>query len=712
MGNPDEWNRTASIGVRYDLQSLPTGGLKLTYVIPGFGGWIAFERPVEWRLATDALVRVDVEGAGRGTFEVKLFPSSGGIQAVLTPVGTLPRPLDCRRADFKPLGAGTAAALDEVRMLGFAVSSDTWCEGEIVIHSVKAVAGITAGIEPFEAYDVDGASDEELLDEIERRTVAYFWETADPTHGVAIDHQANGTDENLGKVAATGFGLVAVCIGVERGWIPRQDGYDRILRTLRLFENDHGPDGWVRTGEAGRTRAEGRWGLWFHYVNRKTGRWDGSDCVAICDSSDLVAALLVCRSYFAGTEIAALATRILDNIQWPKFLLRRDEEGRRLFSWGYLPKGGSSWYPGDAGDRLVGKAWGLADNSLLFYFLAMGSRTHPIPVETWRDYVSTMKPGEYGGYHCFEAPQSFCRQVPLGFMGLRGWKSQGVDFFADLANATMAQRQYGIDTGHYDAHLWGFDDCLPAPGGPYTHGGPPGKVTDDGTIATAGFAASAPFVPGPVMAAVRSSIERYGTRIFGPYGFTSSLNPDKSFFSPHVVGIEAGPILIALENMRTGFVWRHFMADTVARTAMSRIGFEPVIDDFELPPEASQYAAWSAEGGTIEVAKGLSSSGHHHLRVVHAGGGMRLRARPFALDRSGFGRLALDARGCEVTAVTVTGTDGSRMELRRNASSGSPPGWNTRSWELGPTRTGLAEIEFQLAVLGSDAAIDNVTLMR
>ncbi|MBN1269702.1 MAG: hypothetical protein JXB04_08955 [Kiritimatiellae bacterium] len=719
LDDPDRWPVVSTEGARVELSLAEEGGLRVAYDIPSGGGWVAVERPLLWRLDADARLRLDVTATGDGIFEVKLFPFAGGIYGVKMPITSLPPGiLEIPRADFEHWdGVPGSGRLDLSCKFGFAVSATSAARGEVVVRSV-AGEGIEYLPRPFEPLDVARLSDDELLDEVQKRTVRYFWETSEPTTGVAIEHEHNASDLTQGKVAATGFGLAAICIGIERGWIDRAEGYERILRTLRFFENSPGPDGWVTTGAPAAPRAEGRWGLWYHFVHRQTGKWDGSDCVAICDSSDFVAGLVVCRAYFPGTEVAALAGKMLDAIEWDRFILPPDNQGRRFLSFGFLPKGGSSWaqYRNDPGDRLLGPMLGLGDNSLLIYFMAMGSATHTLPRDVWDAYVSTYEQGEYGGHHCLVAGQSFSRQVPLAFMGLRGWRAQGVDYFADLARSTLAQRQFGIDSGHYHENLWGFDDCFHLPGATYEHRAPPGPVIDDGTIATAGFAASAPFVPGPVLAAIRHAIGQYGDRIFGPYGFTSSLNPERDYFCPFVVGIGTGPIVIALENLRSGMIWNLFMSDPVAQTALRRIGFEPVIDDFELPAEAPPYAAWEVQGGSLEVVKAPSPSGWHHLdiRPTASGGALVLTARPFAMDRSGFGRLAFRVRGHAAVAVELREGGGRRIVptlVSDEPLSGAGEGWRALEYDLGRADLrDLAEIEFRLEPASETIGLDDVFL--
>ena len=131
--------------------------------------------------------------------------------------------------------------------------------------------------------------DEQLLDDLQHRIFDYFWTEVYPETGIAIDH----TENRLGKVAATGFELAAICIGVERGWITREQGLERTLLILTAF--------WDDPGDPNDAFVDGHFGLFWHYVDGKTGKMKPIDCVAPCDSADFIAGVIVAGQYFRGT---------------------------------------------------------------------------------------------------------------------------------------------------------------------------------------------------------------------------------------------------------------------------------------------------------------------------------------------------------------------------------------------------------------------------
>ncbi len=157
------------------------------------------------------------------------------------------------------------------------------------------------------AYDKLSAEDQKLIDQIQRKAFDYFWGGFDPSTGLIAD--ANRRRRT--SIATSGFGLSAFCIGVERGWVTRQEAYDRVLVTLNSYfkdpadENDFG--------------VEGKYGLFFHFINVDTGKRYGRSEVSTIDSAILMAGILHVMSYFEGTEAEELADKIYRNAQWDKY---------------------------------------------------------------------------------------------------------------------------------------------------------------------------------------------------------------------------------------------------------------------------------------------------------------------------------------------------------------------------------------------------------
>jgi len=542
-------------------------------------------------------------------------------------------------------------------------------------------------------------ADESLLDDLQHRVFNYFWTEVFPETGMAIDH----TENRIGKVAATGFGLAAICVGVERGWVTREEGYDRTLRILHAFWDDpqDPADGF----------AEGQFGLYWHFLDGRTGKMMPIDCVAMCDSADFVAGAMVAGEYFKGTEVETLASRIYDRVEWDRFVMPKPDGSPGLLSFGWVPPGVSESYP--KVDGLLPMAMeGLVDNSLLIYVLALGSETHPIPQATWEQYVDTYAIDEYAGYSCARAGALFCRQVPQSFIRFSRKRDRKMDYFLDTANAILADRAFNVRENGYSPASWGLTDCFGKES--YGHSAPPGPVMNDGTVGSTAFAGALPHVPGVSLEAMKFARERLGDRIWGKYGFTSSYNLKNDYCSPLYVGIELGPIIMMIENCRSGLIWDLFMRHRAARLFLERAGFSGVVDDFELPPEAPAYASWAVAGGIGRVSGDAAHHGRWGLAVdAKKGCAVSLRGRLSSNDLLAFHFntfLSCWGRDMDITGAVVE-VNGKAM---RTAPKESLPGvgWRHFYFELPPeSRMGsLCGVRLDAEVTGDAPAFDNCTM--
>jgi hypothetical protein len=443
-------------------------------------------------------------------------------------------------------------------------------------------------------------SDDALLDEIEYRIFNYFWNEVYPETGIAFDHSHN----KIGKVAATGFELAAICIGIERGWVSYDAGYERCLLILNTFWND--PD------DPNDIYVDGHYGLYWHFIDGKTGKMAPIDCVAMCDSADFIAGVLIAQEYFKGTEIEELAKKIYDNVEWDKFV-DYDEQGQPgLLSFGWVPPETSETYY-DVDGLLPFNMNFLTDNSMLIYAMALGSDTHPIPLKTWQKYTGTYAAGIYGPYETHMTGALFNREVPYSFIDPRRKRDVNTDYYLDTVNAILADRLFNQKENSYPNWAWGLSDCFGKDS--YSHAAPPGYVANDGTIATNAFACSIVFTPELSLKAIRESLKHYKDDYWGKYGLPSSYNLKNGFISPFYVGIETGPMMCMIENYRTGMIWDLFMKTEVVQRFLKRGGFSGVVDDFELPPEAPSYALWSAPKGSFSISEINPQNGSKCLSV-------------------------------------------------------------------------------------------------
>lgn len=542
--------------------------------------------------------------------------------------------------------------------------------------------------------------DEQFLDELEHRIFDYFWTEVYPETGIAIDH----TENRIGKVAATGFELAAICSGVKRGWITYDQGYERALRILNAF--------WDDPADPNDACAEGQFGLFWHYVDGKTGRMKPIDCVAPCDSADFIGGVIVAGEYFKGTQVEVLAKEIYDNVQWDKFVAKRPDGSPDLMAFGWVPLHVSENYY-DTDGLLNFNMSGFADNSLLIYVLALGSDTHPIPQETWERYVDTYTLGEYSGYECVLAGALFCRQVPQSFIRFSRLRDRKIDYFLDTVNSILADRAFNMRVNGYPPTLWGLNDCFGKDS--YSHAAPPGPVANDGTVAMTSIIGALPHVPQLALDAADYVRREFGDRAYGKYGFTSSVNLKNDFVSPLYVGIELGPMIMMIENARSGLIWDLFSRSPVMSNFVRRAKMAGVVDDFELPPEAPPYAVWTTDSGTLVVGHDRPQSGRKCLEIRTVERTIALTAQLTANELLNFdfaNVLSVWSRDMKIARCMVF-VDGKALPL---ASAGIVEGlgWRNQLFNLpGDVRhQSLCKVRIEAEIAGSRPALDNLSLQR
>jgi hypothetical protein len=563
--------------------------------------------------------------------------------------------------------------------------------------AAEAPAAVAPAVAECAPVYTPTAEDNAFLDELQHRIFNYFWNEVYPETGIAIDH----TENRNGKVAATGFELAAVCIGVERGWITRDQGYERALKILNLFWDD--PD------NPEKPNVDGHFGLWWHFVDGKTGKMMPVDCVAPCDSADFVAGAIVAGEYFKGTEVETLAKKIYDQVQWDRFVAPKPDGTPGLMSFGWVPLHVSKEYYETDG-LLDFTMSGFVDNSLLIYILALGSDTHPIPQTTWEQYVDSYTLGEYGGYECLMVGKLFSRQVPESFARLSRKRDRKIDYFQDSVFALLADQAFNMKENGYPPQLWGLTDCFGKDS--YSHAAPPGAVMNDGTVGATAFAGALPHVPQMSLDAMRYVREKFGDRAWGKYGFTSSVNQKNDFASPLFVGIELGPMMQLIENYRSGLIWDLFSRGPAMKNFVRRARMAGVVDDFELPPQAPAYATWTVDRGAARVGGDEPQHGRQCLEITAAPGAIRIAGRLTDNDLLEFHfnrHLSLWTRDLDVRACRIA-VDGREIEL---IPEGHLPGvaWDHDYFKLPALESSsrVCAVTIEATVKGPRPALDNVT---
>lgn len=396
--------------------------------------------------------------------------------------------------------------------------------------------------------------DEALIEDLSRRAFRYFVDHADARTGLVLD-RARATGEappaghpshRIASSAATGFGLTALCVGVERGWIAREEARRRVLTTLRFFAK----------------RAPQEHGWFLHWMDSETGerRWNSE--TSSIDTALLLAGVLTARQFFReDAEVRTLSTLIYNRVDFPWMLAGHDT----LLSHGWRPETG-----------FIPTRWDTYSEHLLLQLLAIGSPTHPLTPRAWRAW--TRKRITYAGHTFMSDGPLFIHQYTQAWADMRGRSESWYPFtnyFDNSAAATRAHRQFCIDLARefpaYGPDIWGIS-ASDSEKGYVAWGGPPRDPAIDGTVVPYAAAGSLAFTPDISLEALRTMKEKYGARVFGRYGFTDAFNPNNGWIDTDVIGLDQGITLLGAQNLRDGLVWRYFMRNAEIPRAMRLVG--------------------------------------------------------------------------------------------------------------------------------------------
>ncbi|BCW92202.1 MAG: hypothetical protein KatS3mg007_0096 [Thermoanaerobaculum sp.] len=428
-----------------------------------------------------------------------------------------------------------------------------------------------------------------LLAEVQRRAFLYFWETADPTTGLVPDRWPT---PSFASIAAVGFALTAYPIGVERGWITRDQARDRTLTTLRFFA--HGPQGPESSGTIGYK------GFFYHFLDMKSGTRFGTVELSSVDTALLLMGVRFAARYFREdtpeeAEIRTLAEQLTNATDW-RWMQPRPPR----IAMGWTPETG--FLPAD---------WWGYNEAMVVYLLALGSPTYSVGPEAWQAWTSSYRWGSFYGFEHVGFAPLFGHQYSHLWVDFRGiydgfMREKGIDYFENSRRAVLAQRAYAQAKPQgfqdYSKNIWGLSAC----DGPadvtmevngrqvrfYTYaarGASHTEVRDDGTLCPTAVVSSLPFAPEVVVPATEALYRRYRPWLWGAYGFLDAFNPtfrftqvpvrhgrvvpDVGWFDTDYLGIDQGPMVIMIENYRSELVWRLMRGDPVLREGLKKAGF-------------------------------------------------------------------------------------------------------------------------------------------
>ncbi len=357
----------------------------------------------------------------------------------------------------------------------------------------------------------------------------------------------------LASIAGTGFGLSAMTVGAERGWISKNEAEKYSENMLRFAL----------------TQLESEHGFLYHFLHWETGKKTKNTELSSIDTAIFLAGALTAGQYFKGTEVEKLANQFYERVDFEWML-----NGGKTLSMG--------WDPIKQG--FLRQRWSDYNESLILYLLAIGSPTHPISPESWRE---VNKPaGLYGSHVLVYSPPLFTHQYSQIWLDLRGKNDGFADYFENSKTATLVNREFCIDQSSkfktYSENVWGLTASL-GPGGYRAYGSPPGSSISDGTVAPTAAGSSMVFTPELSLQALRFMYENFKDKLWGKYGPSDAFNLDKNWFSRDVLAIDQGPLLLMIENYRTGLIWKLFMQHPAVSKGLTRMGFKPGTFKLQIP---------------------------------------------------------------------------------------------------------------------------------
>ena len=412
-------------------------------------------------------------------------------------------------------------------------------------------------------------SDDSLLTLVEYRTFQYFWDGAEPTSGAAREryHSDNVYPENDKHIitsGGTGFGVMAILVGIERNFITREQGLERLTKLVDWLE-----------------KADRFHGVWPHWLNGETGKVkpfspddDGGDLV---ETSYLLQGLLCVREYFkdGNEKEKALASKI-DKL-WKAVEFDWHRNGKNVLYWHWSPK--NKW-------KMNFPVEGY-NECLILYVLAAASPTHTIPPKVYHEGwgrkggIRNDSTHEQYGYHLslrhnlavqFGGPLFWSH---YSFLGLdpRNLKDGYADYWKHNMNHTLINRQYCIENPKkykgYGEKCWGLTASY-SPKGYAAHS----PNVDLGVISPTAALSSFPYTPKESMKVVRYLYDSLGDRVFGEFGFYDAFSPEENWYPPRYLAIDQGPAIVMIENHRTGLLWKLFMAAPEIQVAKKKLGFK------------------------------------------------------------------------------------------------------------------------------------------
>ncbi len=400
-------------------------------------------------------------------------------------------------------------------------------------------------------------SDEQLLNMVQEATFRFFWDYAHPVSGLARERLGSGDVVTTG---GSGFGIMCILSGINQGFITREQGAERMLKIVNFLAT-----------------ADRFHGVWSHWLNGSTGRVipfstydNGGDLI---ETGFMIQGLLAARKYFEQSnsteqQIVQKITTLWESVEWDWY--SRNNSGKLYWHW-------SPQYNWQMNMPVLG--W---NEGLIIYLLAIASPTHSVPASYWTSGWTSasyyVNGGTFYGYPLQVGwdnggPLFFAHYSFLGF-DARHKKDQFANYFINNTNHTLINRAYCIANpkhyAGYSANCWG----LTASDDPYGYSAhEPTNSRDNGTITPTAALSSIVYTPEFSIDALKHFYRQKGANLWGQYGFVDAFNEQTGWYANSYLAIDQGPIMVMIENYRSGLIWDRFMSNLEIQNALQAIGF-------------------------------------------------------------------------------------------------------------------------------------------
>jgi hypothetical protein len=395
----------------------------------------------------------------------------------------------------------------------------------------------------------------EYLNTVQQHTFRWFWEFAHPASGMIPERTAT---PNICTSGGTGFGVMAIIAGAERGWVSREQAVERLLKMTAFLE-----------------QCERFHGAWPHWLDGNTGKTvpfsrydDGGDLV---ETAYLINGLLAARTYFNGSAPAEAAlrsriTHLWESVEW---------------SW-YVRNGLLHWHWSPRHEWKMNHPIGGYNECLITYVLALGSPAFPIAPEVYQRTWKEHEPGHYKNgktYLGYTLPLGFDWGGPLFFahysylsLDPRLMQDGDANYWQLNVSQTLINRAYCIEQAPkefgYSEHNWG----LTASDNFNFYGAHAPVVEDNSTITPTAALSSFPYTPWYSMQALKYLYRIEGNRLFGPHGFYDAYSKLKGWYSNQYLAIDQGPIVVMIENYRSGLFWALGQRTEALQAGLAKMG--------------------------------------------------------------------------------------------------------------------------------------------